>query len=249
MEGTENFSTIEEHKTQTTSPEEHKTQTTPPEASTEDLYDVYKGFTKTSINVIQKAASILEEEVAAGIIAAKKVEEHFVDTNKLRYGRPEEVMSRLRLDAHEVVDIVIDLVNVAMKSMYNISQNVVRIRSSSSKTRSENIVSGQLPVITTSQPIKAGYSCEIPLSLENSGDEPTEEFNLYCTELVSASGERILANQISFAPSSLKIDLHNTEKVMITINVPEETKPDVYSGLVSATNLSQVRSIIIIQVG
>lgn len=238
MEATEKLSSIEEQKSQTV----------PPEASKDDLYDAYKGFSKTSVNVIQKAASILEEEVAAGIIAAKKVEDHYIDTAKLRSGRPEEVMSRLRLDAHEVVDIVIDLVNVTMKSMYNISQNVIKIRSTSNKTRPEQLAFGQLPVITTPQPIKAGSSCEIPLSLENNGNTPTDEFNLYSTELVSAYGERISASQISFTPASLIIDLQKTEKVVITVDIPEETKAGAYSGLVLATNMSQLRSIILVQV-
>ncbi len=214
----------------------------------DDLYDAYKGFNETTANVIQKAASILEEEVAAGIIAAKKVEEHFVDTGKLRSGRPEEVMQRFRRDAHEVVDIVIDIVNVAMNSVYSISQNVIKIRSGSGKAKSEQMASGQPPIITTPLPIKAGDSSEIPISLENNGETPTDEFNLYSTELVSASGERISASQISFTPPSLTIDPHKTEKVIVTINVPEGTQSGVYSGLVSATNLNQLRSVMIVQV-
>jgi hypothetical protein len=256
MEATENLSFTEESKSQNVPPkvsenpsstEESKSQNVPPKVAVGDLHDVYKGF-KTSINVVQKAALILEEEVAAGIIAAKKVEDHFVDTEKLRYGRPEEVMSRFRLDAHEVLDIMVDLVNVTMNSMYSISKNAIKIRSSSNKTRSEQMGFGQLPVITPPHAIKAGYSCEIPLSLENSGDKQTDEFQLYCTELVSASGERILASKISFTPSSLKIDQHSSEKIIVTINVPEETKTGVYSGLVSATSLSQLRSIITIPI-
>jgi hypothetical protein len=228
------------------STEEHKSQTAPPEAPINDLYDAYKGFHETTVNVIQKAASILEEEVAAGIIAAKKIEEHFVDTGELRSERPEEVMHRFRRDAHEVVDIVIDIVNVAMKSTYRISQNLIKIRSGGGKGKSEQMASGQMPVITTPQPIKAGDSSEIPISLENNGDTPTDEFSLYSTELVSASGERISANQISFTPPSLTIDPHKTEKVIVTINVPEGAQAGSYSGLVSATNLNQLRSVIIV---
>ena len=218
------------------------------QASRNDFYDAYKGFSETTLNVIQKATSILEEEVAAGIIAARKVEEHFVDTSQLRSVNPEEVMHRFRRDAHEVVDIVIDIVNVAMNSMYRFSKNVIKIHSDSNKAKSEQLSSGQLPVITVPQKIKAGSSFEIPLSLENSGDTPTDMFSLYCTELVSASGERISASQILFKPFSITIDSHKTEKVIMTINIPLETKAGVYSGLVSATSLNQLRSMLIVQV-
>ncbi len=57
--------------------------------------------------------SVLEEELAAGINTTQKHEKKVVDVDKLRAGDPQEVIQRFRRDAHDVVDILLDLVNVA----------------------------------------------------------------------------------------------------------------------------------------
>lgn len=210
--------------------------------------EVYKEFAKTTTNVVQQAASILEEEIAAGIIAAKKVEEHLIDVEGLRSEEPDKVMQRFRHDAHEVVDILVDLVNIGIKSIHGLSQNIITIRSGTNQEISEKMGVGHLPTITVPHSIKAGESVEIPLSLENNGDIPTDEFTLYSTELVFDDDKRISASQIIFTPPSLIIDSNQTGKVIVTVSIPEETETGTYSGLILATNMNQLRSVIIVQV-
>ena len=47
---------------------------------------------------------ILEEEVAAGVIAREAVGNKFIDSEKIRAEKDEVVMQRFRSDAHEVID-------------------------------------------------------------------------------------------------------------------------------------------------
>ena len=46
---------------------------------TGDAREILSNFARTTSGVVEKAAMILEEEVAAGVIAAKQLENKFID--------------------------------------------------------------------------------------------------------------------------------------------------------------------------
>src|SRR5205823_2923222 len=78
---------------------------------------VVKGLARSVSRIVSQAAAILEDELAAGIGAAKQIEERFLDVAEMRSTSPDEVMARFRKDAHEVVDIALDLLNVPTRSL------------------------------------------------------------------------------------------------------------------------------------
>jgi hypothetical protein len=213
-----------------------------------DLFGVNIDLAETTSKVVQQAASILETEVAAGIALARKIEEQFINTEKLRSEKPEEVMARFRRDAHEVVDIFADIGIVSMKYMYDVSKKAITIRSHGAPAKSEKTSGEQLPVIKVAQAVRAGEASSIPMSLDNSGDMQTDEFKFHNTDLVSGSGERILAHHVTFEPPSLKIDPHKTVKVVIAVNVPKETPPGMYTGLILVSSTYQLHSELVVQV-
>jgi len=207
-----------------------------------------KDFAETTSSVVQKAASILEEEIAAGIIAAKQVEKRFVNVSELRSGKPDEVIQRFRRDSHELVDILLDMINVSVKYIGNLTQQVIRIRGVEPKEKPEHMAPGQLPTLMMPNSIKAGESAEVPMTLENDSDKSTDELKFLSTDLVNASGDRISSEKTTFTPSSLIIGPNKAEKVTVTVRVPEGTPPGVYSGLVQATKLDQLRALLMVQV-
>jgi translation initiation factor 2B subunit (eIF-2B alpha/beta/delta family) len=214
-----------------------------------DLIEAYSDFAKSTSTVVHKAASILEEEIAAGIVAAKSVEGHFLNVEKLRSENSEEVvMHRFRRDAHEVVDILVDVTSSIINHLNSISQNIVTVRTSGVPFKSDIPAVGRLPTIPVPDPIKAGESAEVPISLENNSDEVIDEFVLCNTELVSNTGRRIHANQIAFNPTTLSIAPHESKRVVLTVSIPEGCEAGVYSGMVMATNLNQLRSVITVEV-
>lgn len=201
--------------------------------------------------IVQQAATILEEEIAAGIVAAKRVEGRLVDVQKLRGADPQEVMQRFRRDAHEVVDILIDLVNVATNSLGGLAQRVVRIREGGGsaddggKPRSP---AGAVPSLNVPRPVRSGESVEVPLTLENDGDNPTDNFAFVCSDLVNPGGERIGGEFVSFAPTSLTIAPHSAATVMISVSVPAGTPPGTYSGILQATRMERVRAVLSVSI-
>ena len=201
--------------------------------------------------IVEQAASILEEEIAAGIVAAKRVEERFVDVGKVRGKDPKEVMQRFRHDAHEVLDILVDMVNIATNSLGDLTQRVITIsegQSTAQGRKKQTAASGGVPALNVEQPVKAGQAVEIPLTLENGSDSPTEEFGFYSSDLLNPTGEVISAGNISFQPKAVTIGSHGSAPVTVVISIPEGASPGVYSGLVQATKLELLRAVLTVRV-
>ena len=92
-----------------------------------------KKVVDTAQTVVKKAADILEEEIAAGIIAAKEIEKKVINVDEERDKDADHIMSRFRSDAHEVIDMLMDVVSVASTQLDNISKKVVNISAMSNE--------------------------------------------------------------------------------------------------------------------
>lgn len=68
--------------------------------------EILREFGASTSDMIQKAAVILEEEVAAGLLAAKEVERSMRETGDVRSDSFDDIVVRLRQDAHDVVNII-----------------------------------------------------------------------------------------------------------------------------------------------
>lgn len=216
-----------------------------------DDINVLRGVAGATSRIVQQAASILEEEIAAGIVAAKRVEDRLIDVQKLRNGRTEEVMQRFRRDAHDVVDILIDLVNLTTNSLGGLAQRVVKIGgldASGEKAGRMGGAAGGIPSLAVTQAVRPGEAAQVPIMLENESDSATESFQFISSDLINAAGDRIAAREISFAPAALAIGPHNSATVTVTVNVPVGTKVGVYSGLLQATKLEQLRAVLTVPI-
>lgn len=73
--------------------------------------EILREFGASTSDMIQKAAVILEEEVAAGLQAAKEVEHSMRESGEFRSDSFDDIVVRLRKDAHDVVNIIGEQVN------------------------------------------------------------------------------------------------------------------------------------------
>ncbi len=212
------------------------------------------GVAGATSRIVQQAASILEEEISAGIDAARRVEERFIDVQKIRAKSPEEIMQRFRRDSHEVVDILVDLVSLATNSVGGLAQRAIKINITSggmsprSPTMPTSSTSMGIPMLQAPLPIKSGEAVDIPMTLENDSEDTTETFHFMVSELISSSGDRIEGQQVSFSPSTLVIGPRQSATVTVTVSVPEGTEAGVYSGLLQAQRLEKLRAVIAVQI-
>lgn len=208
-----------------------------------------KELARTANDVVTRAVSILEEEIAVGVAAAKNVESRFVDVQTTRSGKPEEVLPRFRRDAHDAVDILMDLVGVATRTVDSLTQSAIRIGGEPAPGgRPRSTAAATIPTLSPAQAAHAGTMAELSMSLENDGDSPTEQFAFHATDLVSPAGGRIAASQISFSPDSLVIPPHDRAQLVIKITIPEDVSAGVYTGVLQATRLSQLRAMVLVPI-
>lgn len=212
-----------------------------------DFLGAYKSFTDTTSKVVEQAATILESEIAAGVKIAQQTESRFPQVEQFRAEPANEVIQRFRRDAHEVVDIFVDVVGATLKSVPNMAEtNLLRVGNVTVKP--VQVEKEQRPVISAPTPVKAGGLAEIQISFENNRNTETDEFSLFSTDLISNKGERLPSGLVKFAPAALKIAPLTTVQATVTVSVPVETAPGTYSGLVLASGVTDLRSEIVIKV-
>jgi hypothetical protein len=225
---------------------ESEGQTSPPSAGQTDLV---AGLAGTTSRIVSKAASLLEEEIALGIRVTQDFEEKYVDTEQVRSKDAQGIIQRFRRDAHDVVDVLIDLVSVAADTVTGLTERGISIGIGDKPRKPEKKEAAAVtPSLTYPSPVKPGDQVEIPMTLENESDKSTEAFSLHSSDLVNATGERISSKQISFSPEQLVIEPQQASVVTVTIRVPENAAPGVYSGLLQATYVDQLRAVLSIQI-
>jgi hypothetical protein len=202
---------------------------------------------KTS-RIVQQAASILEEEIAAGVSAAKRVEERFVNVEKLRGGNQQEVMQRFRRDAHEVVDILIDMVALASNSISVLGERAIRVRPGAQSSEAKQASGDTMPCLTIPGAVAPGESVTVPMTLDNASDRPTEALRFHCADLVNANGARLAAEYITFGPAEVVLEPASSGTVKVTVTVPDGTPPGTYAGLLQASKMEQVRAVLSVRV-
>jgi hypothetical protein len=219
--------------------------------STSDFLEIYKIIIGTNSPVIKHAADVMESEIATILRVAKQIEESSVSSNPLPPEKPEELLQRFRRDAHALVDIWANALSASIIPMNETTKSLYAPNTCAPK---KPVVADLVPAtkesadIAVPQCVKAGGLAEFPIAFENAGAISTDEFSLYSTDLVGDNGERISSSLVKFMPSSLKLEPHQNEKVMVIVAVPRETKPSVYTGLVLAANMNQLQSEIKIKV-
>ena len=205
------------------------------------------GIAAEAVRIVEQAASILEEEISAGIVAAKKVEERYVNVNSLRTGEAQEVMQRFRQDAHEVLDIVLDLINLSINAVSGMSERAMNIRSTTVTKENGNGKEEALAELIIPEVLKTGESGKVGMLVENENENATGQFEFSTSGLLSSTGDHLSAQHISFDPATLEIGANDLEKVNITVFIPEGTPPGQYSGVVQASAI-QMRALLTVQV-
>lgn len=205
------------------------------------------GIAGSAVRIVQKAVSVLEEEISLGINSTQRLEQKLVDVDQLRSSQ--EIVQRFRRDAHDVVDILIDLVNVATNSLEQMTQRAIRVVDGSEPRRTPTrAAENGIPTLAVSTPLKAGESANIPMTLENESSKPTDVIDLFSSDLINSEGQRILAKQITFSPEKLMIEPQKNVLVTVHVQVPKDTPPGTYSGLLQAAKLEQLRAVLSVRI-
>lgn len=199
--------------------------------------------------ILSSAVNVLEEEIAAGILAAKKLEKKVIDVDEIRGANPEELMSRIRRDTHDAIDIFLDAVTVLTNHISSISQSVANKKETPVKeTGAANKSADHIPVVKNEGSAKIGEPVEISLLLSNDSKDQQMTITLHKPDLIGPIGNKIRARYISLEPQSLVLDPGAKKEVAIKVRIPLTCKPGIYSGLIQDENNTDTRFVLTIGV-
>lgn len=202
-------------------------------------------------SIVEQAASILEEEVAAGIVAARQAEDRYVGAGRLRSAETHQLLQRFRKDAHEVVDLLIDLVGVSANMLGNLARNAVTLSGGLPDAANAAAApgAGGIPMLILPRALKPCETGDVTLTIDNDQDRPTAPFSFLTTGLFSAAGHRIPAHHVVFDPAELTVAAQSTGTVIISVQVPDALPPGEYAGLIQTSALPQARAVLTVHVG
>ena len=215
------------------------------QADPDDRSRRLEGLGTKATRIVEDAASILEEELASGIDVARNVEQRLFATER-RERDPEAIVPRFRQDAHEIVDLAVDVLSGALTSLGGLAKSAVSVRDQGGGDGGR--APSRVPTLVMPASVSPGSKADVAMSVENDSDQPTEPFELNASDLISGSGDRIAASQVKFTPRSLKIRPASTAKIVVELAVPAQTPPGTYSGLLQATKLEPVRAVLVVTV-
>lgn len=199
--------------------------------------------------IVLKAANILEEEIARGIVAAKQIEGKLTDVQKLRGGNKEELLTRFRQDAHDVIDLLIDFTTIAVKNVGSLTSRIINIKQgggTGEAPQAEDPV--QIPLIHAPKDLKAGEALEVPITLENDSKTEVKTIEFTNTALLDASNNQIDAAAITYTPNPLVLQPGSNGSVKIAINVPEGAKPGSYTCFIQGKNVANLKATLLVKV-
>jgi len=181
-------------------------------------------------SIVSQAASILDEEMARGVLAARR------SAGTGPYGRSGESNPVLR-QLHELVD--------------NIAASWPSVQSASAQpvaaSQSTATVSNPLTELRPRAAVRPGERSTISMTLCNSESRAVRLVPA-ATDLIGSRGGRIAGSLLQFTPAELTLEPQGKGDLTIAATVPAEAVPGCYSGLLVVSGVDYLRALITIEV-
>jgi hypothetical protein len=221
-------------------------------SATDELFESFSpnNMLNNAQRILSTAANVLEEEIAAGILAAKRIEKKVIDTDNLN-DDPQELMSRIRRDTHEAVDLFLDAMTALTQQLGILTNNMKKednAATSKQTTPPQRQANPFVNLAATELPVKAGDTVVLHISLSNDHSVDPVTIALVKSDLAGAAGQKISAKNIILDPSSFVLQPKEEKEISITINVPKTTKAGHYAALYTDEKNPLIRTVVTIDV-
>ena len=211
--------------------------------------DILKGIKKDEMlssaqKVINSAVNVLEEEIAAGILAAKKIEKRVLDVDQIR-SNPDDLMNRIRRDTHEAVDLFLDALTAITKQVNKLADTDA---TKEEKTTANNGKKGpSLTLLETERPLRAGQSETFKFTLLEDTDK-SAQIRFQKTSLFGPNGQQVNATKIKISPTRLTLKPNEEREVKIVLSLPDDVRPGFYNALITDTDNALVKIVLNVEV-
>lgn len=196
-------------------------------------------------DIISSAVNVLEEEIAAGILAAKKIEKDVIDVDDIRHD-PDDLMNRIRRDTHDAIDLFIDSLTAITKHVSDLSTTLNNQNGAASpkKTASGRNQDNKVSFIGADKPLKPGESVTMAMTLFDDELKKPVEINIQKTDLTGPGKQKIHSRAVKIDPSAITLHPGEEIEVRIQVNLPKNSKPGKYHALLTDSNNHDFRVVI-----
>ncbi len=217
-----------------------------------DLFDALNpnDLLSNAQKVISTAVNVLEEEIAAGILAAKKIEKKVIDVEDIR-DNPEDLMNRIRRDTHEAVDLFMDALAAISKQLGLLSGTIIKETENANKATpatNEKNKEHMVAVIEHEEPLHPGETAVLRMSVADDTATKPVKIQLQKTDFFGPLQQKILSKNCQIKPAVLMLKTGDTKEIAIHIKLPANCKPGHYNALLYDPLNPSVRTVIGIEV-
>ena len=111
-----------------------------------------------------------------------------------------------------------------------------------------DLLAPAVPELRSAHSVAPGQAAEILTRLWNDGPRP-RQIDFRCSDLVTASGNRVPAGCVRLRPVPIYIPPGTAAELSIHLEVPADTRPGVYRGLLQARGMQDLRAQVTLAVG
>lgn len=200
-------------------------------------------------DIISSAVNVLEEEIAAGILAAKKIEKEVVDVDEIRHD-PDELMNRIRRDTHEAVDLFIDALTAITKHVTELSTSLNNQNGAPKKKKpaAEKKHVDKIGFIEAEKPLKPGESTSMTMALFDDSSEEPLEIKFQKTDFNGPNKQTIYSRALKVRPAKITLPPGEEKEITVHVNLPKNAQPGKYHALLTDANNHDFRLVLSIDV-
>ena len=183
--------------------------------------------TQQASTIVSQAASILDEEMARGVLAARQ-------SSQATPAPPDNLLLR---QVHDVVNQV--------AAIWPTLQRIQGQRLDLSQPGASGV--DPLAELRSPRTVKPGQRATISMTVCNSESRPVRLVPV-ATDLLGSRGGRIACSLLEFTPIEFKLEPQEKKDVAIALIIPAETAPGCYSGLFVVRGVDYLRALITVEV-
>jgi hypothetical protein len=186
--------------------------------------------TQQASTIVSQAASVLDDEMARGVLAARQA------NPRVATRAPDATSSVLR-QVHDVLDQVAAVwpsVQGAPAKALGASQSAVGDV-------------GAMAELKPTATVRAGQRAIISMTLSNSESRSVHLIPAV-TDLLGSRGGRIPADRLDLSPNDVRLEPGEQKTMEVGVNVPSSTPPGSYSGVLVIAGVDYLRALVAIEI-
>lgn len=190
---------------------------------------------REAATLVGSAASIMNEDMAAGVLAARQARTDGV----LRQNPSKESTPDFKMLVREAHDFV-DAISAVLPKLQGGATDWLG-SPNNYKNKSEEIT--QLE----QKKVRAGEMARINIKLHNDSSNSVRLVP-HCTALLGDSGYRIAEDRLSFTPREVQLSADESASVALNVSVPNDCTKGSYAGIVKVAGVTYLCAVISIEV-